>query len=112
MHELAVTRSIVEACSERSAGARVLRVTVEVGALSCVLPEALRFCYDVVARGTPLEGSELEIVRIPGRSRCLECGREVLMDDLLSPCPCGSVNLEPPRGGDRLRIKSMDIQES
>lgn len=112
MHELAVTQSIVEACSERAGGARVLRVTLEIGTLSCVMPDALRFCYEVAVTDTLLEGSELKIIRIPARSRCRDCGLEVTMDDLLSRCACGSVNLERPRGGDGLTIKSMEIQEN
>lgn len=112
MHELSVTQSIVDACSERAAGVPVLRVTLEIGTLSCVLPDALRFCYDVATEGTALAGSELEIIRIPGYSRCRDCGQDVEMDDLLSFCHCGSVNLEPPRGGDELRIKSMEIKET
>lgn len=112
MHELSITQSIVEACNERAAGARVLRVTLEVGSLSCVMPDALRFCYEVVCEGTPLQGSTLEIIRIPGLSRCHDCGAMVQMDDLLSSCHCGSINLERPRGGDQLRIKSMEIEEA
>lgn len=112
MHELSVVQGIVATCSERAAGARVLRVTVEVGMLSCVLPDALRFCYEVAVEGTPLAGSELEIVRIPGRSRCRDCGAEVQMHDLLSACGCSSCNLERPRGGDELRVKSMEIQQT
>lgn len=112
MHELSVTQSIVEACNERAAGARVLRVTLEVGTLSCVMPDALRFCYDVVTEGTSLQGSTLEILRVPGFSHCRDCGAEVRMDDMLCTCRCGSVNLERPRGGDQLRIKSMEIEEA
>lgn len=112
MHELSVTQSIVDACSERANGTRVLRVTVEVGTLSCVMPDSLRFCYDVVAAGTSLEGSELEIIRVPGRSRCEDCGAEVEMNDILTSCRCGSANLERPRGGDQLRIKSMELEEA
>lgn len=112
MHELSVTRSIVEACSGKAAGARVYRVTLEVGTLTCVMPEALRFCYDVAVEGTPLEGSELEIIQIPGRSRCRDCGVEVAMRELLATCDCGSHNLEAPEGGDELRIKSMEIEEA
>lgn len=89
----------------------MLRVTLEVGTLSCVTPDALRFCYDVVAQGTALEGSTLEILRVAGVSRCRDCGAEVRMNDMLSTCPCGSVNLERPQGGDQLRIKSMEIEE-
>ncbi|MDB5981111.1 MAG: hypA [Pseudomonas sp.] len=112
MHELSLTHSIVEACSERAGNARVLRVTLEVGSLSGVMPDALRFCYDVVTEGTPLQGSTLEIIRIRGVSRCRDCGAEVEMDDILSSCTCGSVNLERPHGGNQLRIKSMEIEEA
>lgn len=112
MHELSVTRSIVDACSERAGGARVHRVSLEIGTLSCIMPTSLHFCFGVAARGTPLEGAELDIIRIPGRSRCRDCGRHVEMDDLLSRCACGSANLEPPRGGDAIRIQSIQLEEA
>ena len=44
MHELSVTHSIVEACCERAGDTPVLRVTLEIGTLSCVMPDSLRFC--------------------------------------------------------------------
>jgi hydrogenase nickel incorporation protein HypA/HybF len=109
MHELSVTQCIVEACSERSEGVRVLRVTVEVGALSCVMPGALRSCYEIAAQATSLEGSELEIIRIPARSSCRDCGADVDVYDSLRGCSCGSLNMTPPEGGDGLRIRSMEI---
>ncbi|MGH8127758.1 MAG: hydrogenase maturation nickel metallochaperone HypA [Gammaproteobacteria bacterium] len=112
MHELSVTQSIVDACSERAAGTRVLRVTLEIGTLTCVQPESLRFCYEVAVEGTSLQDSELEIIRIPGRSRCRDCGGGVRMDSLLTICVCGSSNLESPQGGDELRVKSMEIEEA
>jgi hydrogenase nickel incorporation protein HypA/HybF len=108
MHELSITQSIVEACAARAGGARVGRVTLEVGRLTCVMPEALRFCYDACTEGTGLEGSELEIIEISGRGRCRACGDEVALDDLLSPCGCGSYDLELIAGED-LRIKEMEL---
>jgi hydrogenase nickel incorporation protein HypA/HybF len=111
VHELSVAQSIVEACSERAEGVRVLRVTVEVGTLSCVMPDALRSCYEIAAQATSLEGSELEIIRVPARSRCRDCGADVNVYDLLHGCSCGSLNLTLPEGGDGLRIRSMEIAE-
>jgi hydrogenase nickel incorporation protein HypA/HybF len=108
MHELSITRSIVDACSERAAGARVARVTLEVGRLTCVLPDALRFCYDLCTEGTSLAGSVLEIVRIPGRARCRACGDEVELNDFLTPCGCGSHDLHYLAGED-LMIKEMEL---
>lgn len=109
MHELSITQSIVEACSERANGARVLRVTVEVGKLSCVMPEALRFCFEVCSRGTPLEDSELEIIAVPGRAVCRACGRRVELHDLLASCGCGGIVFDEQDGGDELKIRSMEV---
>lgn len=111
MHELSITQSIVEACSERAGDAQVSCVTLEIGTLSCVMPDSLRFCYDVASQGTPLQGSKLEIIQIPGTSHCRDCGATVEMHDILTQCGCGSVNLEPPTGGEQLNIKSMRIEE-
>jgi hydrogenase nickel incorporation protein HypA/HybF len=108
VHELSVTRTIIEICSERAAGARVRHVTVEVGRLTCVSPEALRFCYDVGTRGTPLAGSELHIVEVPGRGLCRCCGAETDVADLLTPCACGSYELEYT-SGEELRVKEMEV---
>ena len=108
MHELGITQSIVDACSAEANGARVGRVTVEIGRLCGVLPDAVRFCYEVCAQGTPLEGSTLEILQTSGRARCLDCGSEMTIDDWLSLCDCGSANLERS-GGDELQIKAMEV---
>ena len=39
-----------------------------------VMPDAIRFCFDVVAQGSALDGAALDIVEIPGRARCRDCG--------------------------------------
>lgn len=108
MHELSLTQSIVDACSERAAGARVARVTLEIGRLTCVTPEALRFCYALCAEGTSLEGSTLEILEIAGRARCRACAAEIDLDDLLQPCGCGSYDLTC-LAGEELLIKEMEL---
>ena len=66
MHELALTQAIVEECAARAEGCRVTKVVVEIGELSAVLPDAVRFCFDLCCEGTPLEGAELEIVALSG----------------------------------------------
>ena len=49
MHELALTREIVAIVCEAAGGRRVHKVTLEIGQLSCVMPEAIEFCFDAVA---------------------------------------------------------------
>jgi hydrogenase nickel incorporation protein HypA/HybF len=66
MHELGITRNIVAIAGEAARGRRVLRITLEVGALAGVAAEALAFCFDVVAQGTAVEGAVLDIVSRTG----------------------------------------------
>ena len=66
MHELSITRNVVAIVSERAEGQRVTRVRLEIGRLTAVMPDSIRFCFDICAQGTPLEGAELEIVESAG----------------------------------------------
>ena len=67
MHELSITRNVVAIVSERAEGQRVTRVRLEIGRLTAVMPDSIRFCFDICAQGTPLEGAELEIVASAGQ---------------------------------------------
>ncbi len=108
MHELGITRNVVAICSERAAGARVKRVTLEIGKLSAVLPESVRFCFDICAQGTPLEGSLLEIIEVAGAALCRDCGDEVALTRLYGRCACGGANLRLI-SGEELKIKEMEV---
>jgi len=59
MHELGITRRLVELAVEHGDGARVRRIVVEIGELAAVLPDAVRFCFDVVSAGTAAEWSSI-----------------------------------------------------
>jgi len=107
MHELSVASSIVEACAERAGAARVLRVTIEVGELAAVSPDALRFCFDACAQGTAVAGAELDIVEIPGRATCEACGDTVALSIPYSVCACGGY-LRIIRGRE-LRMRVMEV---
>lgn len=108
MHELAIGQSIVAAVTERLGEERVRRLVLEVGQLSGVVPDALRFCFDLCTRDTPVEGAELEIREVGGLARCDACGREVELAAPFGVCACGSPGLEVLRGRE-LRIKEVEV---
>ncbi|MFC4252976.1 hydrogenase maturation nickel metallochaperone HypA [Sinimarinibacterium flocculans] len=109
MHELGITRSVVSIVSEQAKGAKVLRVTLEIGKLAAILPDAVRFCFDVCAQGTSLEGAALEIIETPGRARCRGCGAETALEQPYGRCAaCGSAELEL-LAGEELKIKEMEV---
>lgn len=110
MHELAITESVVETITERLPDVAIARVRLEIGRLSGVVPDAVRFCFDLVTAGTALEGAVLEIDEPAGLARCRACGRETATDDPIVICPCGSVDVEVLAGRD-LRIREVEMKE-
>ncbi len=110
MHELAVTESIVAMIVERLGDARITRVELEIGALCGVVPDSVRFCFELVTAGTGLEGAELSIVESPGRARCRDCRTEANTRDPIPVCACGSLDVEVT-GGQELSIRSVEVGE-
>ena len=56
MHELAITQSVVDAVLERTGDRHVSVVRLRVGRLSGVVPDAMRFCFELVTAGTAARG--------------------------------------------------------
>lgn len=105
---MGIALRIVEAVSERAAGARVHAVRVDIGQLAAVLPDALRFCFALACEGTPAEGAVLEIREIPGRARCTACDAMLTLDRPFGRCACGETRLEWI-AGDELMIREMEV---
>ncbi|ELS50914.1 hydrogenase maturation nickel metallochaperone HypA [Streptomyces viridochromogenes] len=79
MHELSIATAIVEQAGElaRADGAdAVSAVTVRVGELSGVVPEALDFAFEVARDGTALAGARLVVEPVPARAWCEPCAEE------------------------------------
>ena len=111
MHELSITRNIVAIVGEAAAGRPVRRITLEIGKLSGVMADAVRFCFDVVAEGTALQGAILEIREPEGRARCRECAAEFTIATLWAACRCGSRELDRLQG-EELLVKTMELEEA
>jgi hydrogenase nickel incorporation protein HypA/HybF len=112
MHEISLCESLREILEEQAVEQgfeRVTRVWLEIGPLSCVEPEALRFGFDAVMTGSVAEGAALEIAHPPGHARCLGCGAEMTVTDRLATCPdCGATELRVT-GGDALKIRKLEV---
>lgn len=110
MHELSITRNLVAIVSEQAKGQRVKRVWLEIGERSAVMPDAVRFCFDVVAKGTVLEGATLDILAVAAGIQCEACGSYVATVQPVGECTqCGSPRLRR-RSGDELNIKAMEVE--
>ena len=108
MHELAIAEGVVDTVTQRLPGARITQVHLEIGALSGVVADSIRFCFDLATEGTGLEGATLEITQPPARCRCRGCGTEFLPDTPIVLCPCGSADVAV-LSGEELRILSVRV---
>lgn len=112
MHEVAIMEEAVKLAVDaaRSAGAnRVLRLRLRVGRLSGVVPEAMRFAFDLVCRGTIAAGASLEIEPVAIACWCGVCQAEFVCEDFLNECPrCFNLSHEVRRGRE-LEIASVEF---
>ncbi len=109
MHELTIMQNIVEAVCEAAGEARVTRVLLEIGSLSGVVPDSIRFCFDLCTKSTVLEGALLQIHEVAARARCRECDSEFAAEDSVAFCACGSAKVEILAGYE-LRIREVELQ--
>ena len=108
MHELSIMEAVVDRIAAQLGDTRIATVRLEIGELAGVDVDALRFCFDVCTRGTPLAGSALEILAIAGRGRCRSCGGEHAMRTFVMPCACGSFDRELTAGAE-IRLKDVEV---
>ena len=112
MHEMSIVegiRTAIEESARANGFSRVTRVRLEIGRLAGVERAALDFAFDVVLRGSVAEGASLQIIDIPGRAACFDCGKTVEIEHRLDICPdCGGTRLLV-RGGDEMRIKDLEV---
>lgn len=79
MHELSVARNIIETVEQHVPAderKNVKAVMLKVGEFSGVVTDSLKFSWEAIVNGTPLEGAELKIEPVPFRLKCNTCGSE------------------------------------
>lgn len=112
MHELAIAESVARIAIAHAAGRSVEVVNLRVGHLRQVVPSALEFSFELVARATELDGAELRIEEIPAAGRCRACGEETIFDEFPFACAtCSGRELELIRG-EELEVESLDLAAS
>lgn len=115
MHEMGIVQSIMGILDEQASlhhAKRITAVNLEFGALTAVMPDAVRFAFDVLSRGTQAEGAELDIRILPIRVKCIDCGAEAEKETYDLICPsCGSGAVMVIQGKDEIRIASIQIDD-
>lgn len=110
MHELSLTRNILEIVLEASGGATVRRIDLRIGALTGVTETHLRGFFELLAHETAAAGAQIRVETDLVQGFCA-CGWRAALTLPLPPvCPeCGA----PPRfqGGTELEILRIEVDD-
>lgn len=122
MHELSMAEAIVETVldvAEKNEAEKIVEVTIEVGKLTMLNPEQLKFLLDVITEDTLLEKASIIIEEVPVEIECQTCEYTGLAntDDsdhylAIVLCPeCGERNPEIVTGRE-CNVKTIKIEKS
>ena len=113
MHEMALAEEVLQIVQDaawRKGFRQVRTLRLEIGRLSSVEPEAMRFCFEVAARDSLAAGARLEIIETDGVAWCYECAEQVALAELGAACPrCGGYRLRVTAGTE-MRVKELEAE--
>jgi hydrogenase nickel incorporation protein HypA/HybF len=105
VHELSITQAVVDTVVAQLGDAPVRTVHLRIGRDSGVVPDAVRFCFERCAAGTPVAGARLEIDQPPGVAVCNVCGIDFPAEEVFGGCRCGSLDVRLDLGHDLVVTK-------
>jgi hydrogenase nickel incorporation protein HypA/HybF len=117
LHELSIAQSMIELAAEQlarigvdSSNLRVKMLSVRVGVMSGVVPEALKSAFDVAVIGTPLADSTLEVQTVGLAIWCEQCRAERELPNIGTlRCPVCQARTPKVVRGEELELTSMEV---
>lgn len=90
MHEVSIMQNTLDmaiAQARQNKAQKIDNLTLNIGELSGVIPEALEFAFEVLIKGTMAENAQLEIKTIPVVCYCQQCDRNFEPETYIYECP-------------------------
>jgi len=115
MHELSMIRRVLEMAfdvSEAHERRPIRGITLEIGVLQQVMPDALEFAFEAATRGTRAEGARLEWRIVPLEVLCQNCEMRYTPENEFWSCPaCGGVRAAALRGNE-LNLVQVELLDA
>jgi hydrogenase nickel incorporation protein HypA/HybF len=110
MHEMSLAREmvrLVEQQCDQHGYRQVKKIHLQLGAFSCVAPEALCFAFDSMRIGR-FEDTKLKIRQVEVNGNCGVCGYQEMLSEAYAACArCGGVMM--PNNTDEMRITELEV---
>jgi hydrogenase nickel incorporation protein HypA/HybF len=116
MHELAVTKSILQIVldqAEQNKARQVVRISLVIGEMRNLEEEWIQRYFDYISKGTIAETARITVRKVPVMFQCKQCGNEFHADVHLEEkiiCPkCKGFDYDLTTGRELL-IESVEIK--
>lgn len=112
MHELSVTKSILNICKEQASinsFKKIKKINICVGEITGLVPDCINYYFNIISKGTVAEDAVIKVDRINLRIKCLECKYEGKMDKNDYVCPnCKGINFNILNGNE-FYLESIEV---
>lgn len=114
MHELALVQSIIEIVEQEIEKHNIVKlraIHLSVGTMCCVVPEQMKFCFEILTANSSLMNTELIIRIVPNVYRCQVCQTEFSAEKIISNCHfCRQENPELISGRELL-VEFLEVED-
>ncbi len=111
MHELGIARDILDVVDQYITEKQmplVRSIRIRIGRLSGIVPDSLSFCFEAIVADTPMSGASLNMVQVPTRAECQDCGNSFEIEEPAFVCASCSSGRVKVVSGTELQV--MDIE--
>jgi len=113
MHELRIVMQVidqVEKIAEENEVSKVMKLNLEVGEVSSIVPDLFKDCFEWAKKKTKyMQEAQLEMIILEGISYCQDCKETYKTTEYAKQCPhCGSYKTYLITGSE-INIKDIEV---
>ncbi len=113
MHEMSIAQGILDIAleaAEKNGGGKIIRIKLQVGEMTGVVPDSLTFCFGALAAGTAAAEAELLIEVLPLVAQCQCCNYQFSVERYRFFCPrCESADVKTLSGRE-LSVEHLEVE--
>ena len=110
MHELSLTRNLLDHALKNANSKQIVRVNLLIGPFSEERQESIRFYWRDLAKGSFGEGAALHFEQLPVEIKCLNCAGTFCLDEETSICEFCYGERLPLSKGEDVRLESIEVK--
>ena len=113
MHELAITRSMLEIVlkqAEQAQAKKVTKINLVIGEMTGVVSDSVQFYLDILTKDTIAEGAQASFKMVTSKGKCHRCRQTFELQEFDWTCPHCQGNIIYVVTGKELFIDSIEVE--